>query len=100
VSNRLEEIAHRKQILIERCARDREELAASFHRIHLPLGLGAFLTMLGKTLKSYPIFVAGISTLLVGGYGTTLAKSAGKLFKLSQAILPLWSWWAKRRKRK
>ena len=100
MSNRLEEIARRKQVLIERCARDREELATSFQRIRLPLSFGAVLTVLGKTLKSYPIMVAGLSSLLVGGYGAKLAKSAGKLFSLGQAILPLWSWWTKRRKRK
>jgi hypothetical protein len=99
VSDRFEEITHRKQVLIDRCARDREELAASCRQIHLPLGPGAVLTVLGKTLKSYPILVAGISSLLVGGYARTLTKSAGTLFKLGQAILPLWSW-TRRRKRK
>ena len=69
MSDRFEEIIRRKQVLIDRCARDREELAASCRRIHLPLGFGAVLTVLGKTLKSYPILVAGLSTLLVGGYG-------------------------------
>ena len=100
MSRRFEEIARRKQLLIDRCARDRDELAASCHRIHLPLGPGAVLTVLGKTLKSYPILVAGISSLLVGGYARTLTKSAGTLFKLGQAILPFWSWWTRRRNRK
>jgi len=100
MSDRFEEIARRKQVLIDRCARDREELAASCRRIHLPLGLGAVLTVLGKTLKSYPILVAGISTLLVGGYGGRVTKSAGTFFKLGQAVLPLWTWWTRRRKRK
>ena len=100
MSNRFEEIARRKQVLVDRCARDREELAAAFPRIRLPLGLGAVLTVLGKTLKSYPILVAGVSTLLVGGYGGKLTKSAGKLLGLGQTILPLWSWWTRRSKRK
>jgi hypothetical protein len=100
VSNRFEEIARRKQVLIDRCARDREELAASCGRINLPLGLGTVLTILGKTLKSYPILVAGISSLLVGGYGGKLTKSAGTMFRLGQTVLPLWSWWTRRSKRK
>ncbi len=100
MSSRFEEIARRKQILIDRCARDREELVASCRRIHLPLGLGAVLTVLGKTLKSYPILVAGISSLLVGGYGGKLTKSAGTLLRLGQAVLPLWTWWTRGRKRK
>jgi hypothetical protein len=78
----------------------RRELSASCRRIHLPLGLGAVLTILGKTLKSYPILVTGISTLLIGGYGSKLTKSAGTLFRLGQVFLPLWSWWTRRRKRK
>jgi hypothetical protein len=100
VSDRFEEITRRKQVLIDRCARDREELAASCRRIHLPLGLGAVLTVLGRTLKSYPILVAGVSSLLVGGYGGKLTKSAGTFFRLGQAVLPLWSWWTRRSKRK
>ena len=100
MSRRLEDIARRKQVLIDRCALDREELAASSRRIHLPLSLGVVLAVLGKTLKSYPILVAGISTLLVGGYAGRLTKSAGALFRLGQVILPLWSWWTGHRKRK
>ena len=82
MSNRFEEIARRKQLLVDRCARDREELAAAFPRIRLPLGLGAVLTVLGKTLKSYPILVTGISSLLIGGYEGKLTKSARTLFRL------------------
>jgi hypothetical protein len=98
VSKRFEEIARRKRFLIDQCERDRQELAASFGRIRLPLSFGAALMALGKTLKSYPILVAGVSTLLASGYGSKLTSSAGKLFRLGQAILPLWYWWTKRRK--
>ena len=100
MSNRFEDIARRKQVLIDRCARDREELAASCRQIHFPLGFGAVLTVLGRTLKSYPILVAGMSSLLVGGYASKLTKSAGRLFRLGQAVLPLWTWWTRRSKRK
>ena len=100
MSNRFEEIARHKQILVDQCAREREELAATCHRIQVPLSVGALLMLLGKTLKSYPVLVAGISSLLVSGYGGKLARSTGKLLGLGRAILPFWSWWAKRRKRK
>ena len=100
MSNRLEEIARRKQALIERCTREREELVTAFRRIRLPLGFGAVLMALGTTLKSYPILVAGVSSLLVSGYGGKLLKPALRLFKLGQVIRPLWSWWAKQHKEK
>ncbi len=100
MTSRLEELARRKELLIERCAQEREELASSCHRMRLPLGLGAVLMVAGKTLKSYPILVAGVSSLLASGYGGKLAKSTGTLFRLGQAIMPLWSWLTKRRKRK
>jgi hypothetical protein len=100
VTSRLEELVRRKEFLIERCAQEREELAASCQRVRVPLGLGAVLMVVGKRLKSYPILVAGVSSLLVSGYGVKLAKSTGSLFRLGQAILPLWSWLTKRRKRR
>jgi hypothetical protein len=99
VSDRFEDIARRKQLLIERCAQEREELAAACQRIRVPLGLGALVLLLGKTFKSHPILIAGLSTLLAGGYGGKVAKSAGSLFRLGQAILPLWLWLTKRRRR-
>ena len=55
---------------------------------------------LGTTLRSYPILVAGMSSLLVSGYGSKLVKPALRLFKLGQVIRPLWSWWAKQHKGK
>jgi hypothetical protein len=100
VSNRLTDIARRKQLLIERCAGDREALADAFHRVRPSLGVGALLLTLGGLLKAYPILVTGLSALLVSGYGGKLTKSAGQLLSLGQAIRPLWSWWAKSRKNK
>lgn len=98
MSNRFEEIARRKQLLVERCAREREELAGACQRVRVPLSLSAVFLALGATLKSHPILVAGISSLLAGGYVGKLAKSAGALLRLSKAVLPLW--WLIRRKRR
>jgi hypothetical protein len=100
VNDRLEEIARRKQALVDRCAREREELSACFSRVRLPLNFGAVLWGLGRTLKTYPIAVAGISSLLVSGYGGKMTRSAGELLRLAQVVQPLWSWWSKHRKRK
>ena len=98
MSNRFEEIARRKQLLIDRCAKEREELAGACQRMRVPLSLGAVLLALGAALKSHPVLIAGISSLLAGGYGGKLANSAGSLLRLGKAILPLW--WLIRRKRK
>ena len=100
MSNRLTDIARRKQLLIERCAGDREALADAFRRVRPSLGVGAILLTLGGLLKAYPILVTGVSALLISGYGGKLTKSAGQLLSLGQAIRPLWSWWAKSRKNK
>ena len=100
MSNRLAEIARRKQLLIERCEGDRQELVSSLGRVRPTLGLGALLLTLGGFLKAYPVLVTGVSALLVSGYGGKLTKPAGQLLSLGQAIRPLWSWWAKSRKRK
>jgi hypothetical protein len=96
---RFDEIARRKEILIERCARDRKELAAALHQIHLPLHLGAILTKAGKLLQAYPL-VAGLSSLLVTGYGLKLMRTAGKFVAMARIISPVWSWWSKRRRAK
>jgi hypothetical protein len=98
VSNRFEEIARRKQLLIDRCATERQELAGTCQRMRVPLSLSAVLLALGAALRSHPILVAGISSLLAGGYGGKLANSAGSLLRLGKAILPLW--WLIRRKGK
>lgn len=99
MSDRLAEIARRKRLLIERCEGDREELAASIGRVRPTLGVGALLLTLGGFLKAYPVLVTGVSALLVSGYGGRLTKSAGQLLRLGQVVRPLWSWWAKNRKR-
>lgn len=98
MSSRLKEIARRKQLLIESCARERDAMAGACRQIRVPLSPRAVLVALGNTLKSHPIFVAGFSGLLAGGYGGKMAKSAGTLLRLGRAILPLW--WLIRRNRK
>ena len=100
MSNRFAEIARRKRLLVDQCARDREELVASFSQVRASLSFGAVLKALGETLKLYPILVTGISGLLASGYASRLMRSSGKLYRMGQAILPLWYWWTKRSKSK
>jgi hypothetical protein len=97
MGSRLDEIARRKNLLIERCARDREELAAGFRQICLPFHLGAFLLMLGKARRAYPVAAAGLSSILVTGLAAKLTRTMGKLIGVVRVIRPLWSWWSKRR---
>jgi hypothetical protein len=99
VSKRLEEILQRKQALIARCARDRDELAASCGRIRLPFDLGGTLLGFTKTLRAHPIIAAGVSALLVSGYAGKLTRSLAELLRLWKLAQPLWFWWTKRRSR-
>jgi len=98
MTRRLEELERRKQALIAQCARERTELAAALSRIRSPFDIGAILFGLGRTLKAHPMIAAGISSLLVSGYGARLMKQAGELLQLWRLARPLWVWWTKRRK--
>ncbi len=98
MGKRFDEIAQRKKLLIERCARDRDELAACFRQIQTPFNLGVFFIRLGKVVKAYPVAAAGLSSLFVTGVGAKLVRAAGKLLGLIRVVRPLWSWWSKRRR--
>lgn len=98
MNNRLEELARRKEALVQRCAQDRIELARSLSRVRSPLHFRTFLLAAGKMLKAYPVTVAGLSSLVVSGYVGTLTKSAVKLLSGGRMIQPVWSWWSKRRR--
>jgi hypothetical protein len=99
VSNRLEEIARRKQTLVDKAARERAELASAFDRIRAPIDFGTALLGVGRALKTHPILAAGISSFIVSGYAGKLLKSTGELLKLWKLGRPIWSWWRGRRKR-
>lgn len=98
MASRLDEIARRKDLLIERCAQDRDELAACVRQICLPFHLGAFLLMLDKTRRAYPVAAAGLSSLLVTRLAAKLTRAAGKLIGVFRVMRPLWLWWSKRRR--
>jgi hypothetical protein len=98
VSNRLEEIARRKQALVEKAGRERAELAAACDEIRSPLDVTSTLLGIGRTLKTHPIIAAGISSLLVSGYAGKLLKSSAELLRLWKLTRPLWDWWRKKRR--
>jgi len=98
VSNRLEEIAQRKQALVEKAARERAELASIFERIRAPIDLGAALLGIGRALKAHPIIAAGISSFVVSGYAGKFMKSTAELLRLWKLTRPIWHWWQRRRK--
>jgi hypothetical protein len=100
MGDRFGDIIRRKQVLIDRCAQQREDLALDLRRVRLPLNPTAVLFALGRALRAYPALLAGLSGLLISGYGGKISKSAGKLLRLGPMIQPLWSWWSRRRKRK
>jgi hypothetical protein len=88
VSNRLQDIARRKQALIEKAALDRLEVATAYRRIRSPIDLGKVLTI-GKFLRAYPILTAGLSTFLLGGLSKRIFNSVGLIFKLGRLVFPL-----------
>lgn len=99
MDRRFDDIARRKQLLVERCERDRNKLAACFKQLRLPLNLGMLFTGIGKVLRAYPMAVAGLSSLLATGYAVKLTRAAGKAISVVRTVRPLWSWWSKRRRK-
>ena len=99
MNKRFEELARRKQALIDRCADQRTELSGLCDRIRSPFDISGTLLGIGRLLKTHPMIAAGVSSLLVSGYAGRLLKSAGEIVHVWRLALPLWGWWTKRRKR-
>lgn len=97
MNSRLAELTQRKQALIIQCAQEREELAAFCRGCRIPFDLSTILLSVGNTLKGHPLLIAGVSGLLISGRGRSLARAGLELLGLWKTVLPLWSWWAKRR---
>ena len=100
MSRSLEDIARRKQALIDKAARERSELAAAYAAILSRLDVSSTLLRIGRALKTHPMIAAGASSFLVSGYAGKLVKYAAALLKLWKLALPIWAWWRKRRKSK
>ena len=100
MNSRLQEIARRKQILIDQAARERYELGKVYDSLRLPFGMSAPLLGIVRVLKTHPVITAGLSSLLVGGYASRLLRSVTEFFKVWRIVLPIWTWWNKRGKAK
>jgi len=100
MSKRLEELARRKEALIERCAEERADLSLACDQIRSPLHMSVAIAAVSRMLKTYPLIAAGLSSLLVSGYGSKFSRSATDVAKLWRMAAPLVSWLTSKRKRK
>ena len=99
MANRFDDIARRKQALIEKAARDRAELARSYGNIQSPFQLSSRVLGISRALKSHPMVAASLSSFLVSGYAGKALGSAGKMLQLWKLGQPVWSWLRKRRQK-
>jgi len=97
MASRLEEIARRKQALIDRAAQERADLARSYANLKSPFDISSKVLGIGRTLKTHPIVAAGLSSFLVSGYAGKLLKSSIEALQLWKLAQPIWNWWRKRR---
>ena len=98
MANRLDEIARRKQALIDRAAEERADLARSWADLKSPFDISSTVLGIGRALKTHPIIAAGLSSFLVSGYAGKLLKATGELLKVWHLARPLWGWWRGRGK--
>lgn len=98
MSNRLDNIARRKQALIEKAALERLELTTACRRIRSPIDIDGKLFGIGRLISSHPLLTAGVSTFLIGGFGKKIFRTAGALLKLWRVVLPILNLWPKRRR--
>ena len=99
MANRLEDIARRKQALIDKAAQERAEIARNYANLKSPFDLSSTVLGLGRALKTHPIVAAGLSSFLVSGYAGKVLRSASEALQLWKLALPIWNWWRKRRKK-
>ena len=99
MANRFEEIARRKQTLIDKAAQERADLSRSFAELKSPFDVSSTVLGVGRALKTHPILAAGLSSFLVSGYAGKLLKSSIEVLQLWKLAQPIWNWWRKRGKK-
>ena len=99
MANRFEEIARRKQALIDKAAQERANMARSYADLISPFNMSTTVLGIGRALKTHPIVAAGLSSFLVSGYAGKALRSASEVLQLWKLALPIWSWLRKRRKK-
>lgn len=98
MSSRLDNIARRKQALIEKAALERLELTTACRRIRSPIDIDGKLFGIGRIISSHPLLAAGLSTFLIGGFGKKIFRITSALLKLWRVVLPILNLWPKRRR--
>lgn len=98
MSSRLDNIARRKQALIEKAALERLELTTACRRIRSPIDIDGKLFGIGRIISSHPFLAAGLSTFLIGGFGKKIFRITSALLKLWRVVLPILNLWPKRRR--
>jgi len=98
MANRFEEIARRKQALVDKAAQERADLARNYANLKSPFDVSSTVLGIGRALKTHPVVAAGLSSFLVSGYAIKLLKSTGEFLKLWHLARPLWGWWQGKRK--
>jgi hypothetical protein len=98
VSSRLDNIARRKQALIEKAALERLELTTACRRIRSPIDIDGKLFGIGRIISSHPLLAAGLSTFLIGGFGKKIFRITSALLKLWRVVLPILNLWPQRRR--
>ncbi len=99
MASRLEELARRKQALIDKAAQERTEVARNYANLKSPFDVKSRVFGISRVLKTYPIVAAGLSSLLVSGYAGKAVRSSGQLLPVLKLALPIWSWLRKRGKK-
>lgn len=97
MAHRLEEIARRKQALIDRAAQERADVARNYANLKSPFDISSTVLGIGRTLKTHPIVAAGLSSFLVSGYAGKLLKSSIEVLQLWKLAQPILNWWRKHR---
>lgn len=98
MASRLEDIARRKQALIDKAAQERAHLARSYADLKTPFDISGTVLGIGRALKTHPIVAAGLSSFLVSGYAGKALRSASEVLQLWKLARPIWSWWRGKRK--
>lgn len=99
MTNRFDDIARRKQALIDKAAQERAELVRSCAILKSPFEMSSMVLGIGRVLKTHPVVAAGLSSFLVSGYAGKALRSSGKVLQLWKVAQPVWSWLRKRRKK-
>lgn len=98
MANRFEDIARRKQALIDKAAQERTEVARNYANLKAPFDMSSTVLGIGRALKTHPIVAAGLSSFLVSGYAGKALRSASEVLRLWKLAQPIWSWLRKRKK--